>query len=70
MVWTIEAKLLPFAGISGHLYIEMFDDNGKLVYASIISNLKSEIQPVLASGIYFLRITTANNIVVKKLVKL
>jgi hypothetical protein len=31
MVWTIEAKLLPFAGISGHLYIEMFDDNGARV---------------------------------------
>ena len=28
MVWTIEAKVLPLAGISGHLYIDIFDDRG------------------------------------------
>jgi hypothetical protein len=28
MVWTIEAKILPLVGVSGHLYLEIFDDNG------------------------------------------
>ena len=28
MVWTIEAKVLPLVGISGHLYIDIFDDRG------------------------------------------
>lgn len=28
MTWTVEAKLLPLVGVSGHLYIEIFDDNG------------------------------------------
>jgi len=31
MVWTIEAKMLPLVGISGHLYIDIFDDNGARV---------------------------------------
>lgn len=31
MTWTIEAKLLPLVGISGHLYLEIFDDKGNRV---------------------------------------
>lgn len=26
--YTIEAKILPLAGVSGHLYLEIFDENG------------------------------------------
>lgn len=28
MICTIEAKILPLAGVSGHLYLEVFDENG------------------------------------------
>lgn len=28
MSWTIEAKILPIAGLGGHLYLDIFDDKG------------------------------------------
>lgn len=31
MAWTLEAKILPLVGVSGHLYLEVFDDAGKRV---------------------------------------
>jgi uncharacterized protein YqgV (UPF0045/DUF77 family) len=31
MPWTIEAKVQPFAGFAGHLYLDIFDDAGKRV---------------------------------------
>jgi hypothetical protein len=29
--WTIEAKILPLVGLSGHLYLEIFDEAGQRV---------------------------------------
>lgn len=31
MHWTIEVKILPIAAVSGHLYLEIFDDKGQRV---------------------------------------
>ena len=31
MSWTIEAKVQPLVGIAGHLYLDIFDDEGKRV---------------------------------------
>jgi len=31
MAWTIEAKVLPLVGVAGHLYLDIFDDEGKRV---------------------------------------
>jgi hypothetical protein len=50
--------------------IEIYDDNGRLVFQSAIKNQKSEITTALSSGVYYLRIITQNGIVVKKLVRL
>jgi hypothetical protein len=50
--------------------LEVFDDNGKTVYESQISNLKTEIDFNAASGVYLLRISGANVSVVRKLIKM
>jgi len=31
MAWTIEAKVLPLVGVAGHLYLDIFDDEGNRV---------------------------------------
>lgn len=31
MPWTIEAKVQPLLGVAGHLYLDIFDDEGKRV---------------------------------------
>jgi len=50
--------------------MEILDDNGRLVYKEVIKNLHTEISLQLASGVYFLRITTGSNVFARKLVKL
>jgi hypothetical protein len=50
--------------------LEVFDDNGKTVYESQISNLKTEIDFNAASGVYLLRISGDRVSAVRKLVKL
>jgi hypothetical protein len=50
--------------------IEVFDDNGKTVYESEISNLKTAINFNASSGLYLLRISGDDVNVVRKLVKL
>jgi hypothetical protein len=49
--------------------IEVFDDNGKTVYESQISNLKTEINFNAASGVYLLRISGDKVSLLRKLVK-
>jgi hypothetical protein len=50
--------------------LTVFDDNGKIVYESQISNLKTGINFNAASGIYLLRISGDNVSVVRRLVKM
>jgi N-acetylneuraminic acid mutarotase len=50
--------------------IEIYDDNGRLVFQSEIKNQKSKIANALSSGVYYLRIQTPNGVLVKKLVRL
>ncbi len=49
---------------------EVFDDAGKLVYKSVISNSKSEIAIDVSPGVYLLRINSANANITIHLVKL
>ena len=50
--------------------VDVYDDNGRIVYKSQIRNPKSEIEFNAASGIYLLRLSSSREVVVKKLVKL
>ena len=50
--------------------LEIFDASGKCVFKSQITNLHSEINFNAAKGIYLLRISSAGNSLVRKLVKL
>ena len=50
--------------------VDVLDDNGRIVYKSEIRNPHSEINAQLPGGVYLLRITSGNAVVVRKLVKL
>ena len=50
--------------------LEVFDEQGRLVFHSAISNQNSEIKFEAASGVYFLRISNENVSAVRKLVRL
>ena len=50
--------------------LEVFDEQGRLVFKSAISNPKSEINLNAASGVYYLRISNDKVSVVRKLVKM
>lgn len=51
--------------------LEVYDDEGRLVFQSAIRNPKSQITVAgLPSGVYFLRISSANVSIVRKLVKI
>jgi hypothetical protein len=50
--------------------MQIFDDNGRIVYSSEIHSLHSEITTAFASGIYFMRINSANTMIVRKIIKL
>jgi hypothetical protein len=53
----------------GHTFV-ISDDNGREVYRSQIRSLHSEIPSNFASGVYFLQISSIDNIIVRKIVKL
>jgi hypothetical protein len=50
--------------------INIYDDEGRMLYKSEINSLHSEIELNLAKGIYLLRLSSSNGNAVKKLVKL
>ncbi len=50
--------------------VEMFDNNGRLIYKSEIRNRKSEIPLNLPKGIYLLKVTSDQNTVTRKLIRL
>lgn len=50
--------------------LELFDDNGRLVYQTTIKNLINEVPLVLAQGAYMLRISTPKHVFGQKLIKL
>jgi hypothetical protein len=50
--------------------MEIYDDNGRLVYRTEITNQKSEIEVNFAKGIYLLRINSKQNRASKKIIKL
>jgi hypothetical protein len=51
-------------------HLEIFDDEGRVVYQSEIRNPHSEITFPAAKGIYILRVSSPNGFLVKKLVRL
>ncbi len=63
--WNLEVKKDLLGGT-----VEIFDNNGRLVYKSEIRNQKSEIQLEIAKGIYLLKISSGGNTFTKKLVRL
>lgn len=48
---------------------KIFDNNGRLVYQSVISNAKTEIELKLAKGVYLVNITKGQNTVTQKFVR-
>jgi hypothetical protein len=50
--------------------IEIYDDNGRIVYTAEIKNLRTEISPQFSSGVYFLHIISGTSVLSRKLVKL
>ncbi|MES2619235.1 MAG: T9SS type A sorting domain-containing protein [Bacteroidota bacterium] len=50
--------------------VEVFDGNGRVVFASVIGHRSSVISPEVASGIYLLRISSSKQSVTRKLVRL
>jgi len=50
--------------------MEIFDDNGRLIYRTEIRNQKSEIEVNVAKGVYLMRINSQKNSASKKLIKL
>ena len=50
--------------------LEIYDADGRLVFESTITKSQSQIELNAARGIYMLRISSANNAVVKKLIRL
>ena len=50
--------------------LELFDDQGRLIFHSAISNQNSALSIEVPSGVYYLRISNENVSVVRKLVKL
>ncbi len=49
---------------------EIFDNNGRLVYHSIFSSLRSEVYLSLSPGIYFIKANSGRRILTQKLVRL
>ncbi len=49
---------------------QIFDNDSKLVYRSIIQKPTSQIDIPIARGVYMLRINTSRNIIMRKLVKM
>ena len=50
--------------------LELTDATGKLIYKTRISETKTILQPALASGVYFIKISSGTNSLVKKSVKM
>jgi hypothetical protein len=50
--------------------VEIFDDNGRVVYKGEIREIHTEIELNVASGVYLMRVYSGNSSVVKKLMKL
>ncbi len=50
--------------------LELYDDNGRLVYQYTIKHLRNEIPLVLAQGVYMLRIATVKHTFGQKLIRL
>ena len=50
--------------------LELTDATGKLIYKTRISDTNTTLQPSLAAGVYFIRISSGNNYLVKKSVKM
>jgi len=63
--WNLEVNA-PLLGSK----IEVFDAEGRLVYRNEIVNQKSEIIMNAARGVYMLRISSSNNTISRKLIKL
>ncbi len=63
--WTLETGANAIGS-----KVEIFDDNGRLVYLSEIVSAKSEIELNVASGIYMMRVSSAKHAVTLKLIKL
>lgn len=63
--WTIEAGN-DLLGAK----LEVLDNNGRLVYKSVITESKSVIAEEFAKGVYWLKVSSEQNSITKKLVKL
>ena len=63
--WQLEVS----SALIGNM-LEIFDDNGRIVYKSQIKSLKSEIELNVARGIYLLKIYTDGETYIRKLVRM
>ncbi|MCX6200337.1 MAG: T9SS type A sorting domain-containing protein [Bacteroidetes bacterium] len=63
--WTLETGVNAIGS-----KVEIFDDNGRLVYRADIANAKSEIELKVASGVYMMRVSSAKHEITLKLIKL
>jgi hypothetical protein len=50
--------------------VELYDANGRIVYHSVLETPKTLIDPAVAQGVYFLKISSLNHTWVLKLIKL
>lgn len=50
--------------------LEIFDTNGNCVFKSVVQKLNSKIDVVVQRGIYLLQISSSQNVMIKKLVKM
>ena len=64
-LWTVEVGDKWIGGL-----LELTDATGKLIYKTRISDTKTVIQSALASGVYFIKISSGSNFMVKKSVKM
>ena len=63
--WQIDVN----EGLIGN-ELQVFDDNGRLVYKSELNHLHSELQLNVARGVYLLQISSTHSSIIRKLVKL
>jgi hypothetical protein len=50
--------------------VQLYDASGRIVYTSIVQTPHAEVTASLESGVYFMRINTGTNVIVKRLVHL
>ena len=60
---TVDNGLIGYA-------LEVYDEQGRVVYSSALKTQNSELNLNVANGVYYLRISSPNVSIVRKLVKL